>query len=174
MSVVDAPRLVSSDASPPVPEWAVTRTTWSSGAGLVAACSVQIARATLSFTAQGAHLAPLHPRHEEEPRDHGVELAALEGDLVRLDAAAAGGELVDELQLLGGSARPTRVVEDTDPPGVGSVRPPGRSDPRLRSAPSVAAPGEADAAPRWTGCSIRKTTSRSAACNGPPQWSDAA
>ena len=56
MSVGDAPRLVSSDASPPVPEWAVTRTTWSSGAGLVAAGSVQIARATLSFTAQGAHL----------------------------------------------------------------------------------------------------------------------
>ena len=46
-------------------------------------------------------------------------MAALEGDLVRLDAAAAGGELVDEVQLLAGSARATRVVEDTDPPGSG-------------------------------------------------------
>ena len=39
--------------------------------------------------AAGAHLAPPHPGHEEEPRDHGVEAAALEGDLVGLDAAAA-------------------------------------------------------------------------------------
>ena len=39
--------------------------------------------------AEGAHLAPAHPGHEEEPRNHGVEAAVLEGDLVGLDAAAA-------------------------------------------------------------------------------------
>ena len=39
---------------------------------------------------EGAHLAPPHPRHEEEPGDHGVEVAALEGDLLGLDAAAGG------------------------------------------------------------------------------------
>ena len=48
--------------------------------------------------AEGVHLAPPHPGHEEESRDHGVEPAALEGDLAGLDAAAvtprpvAGGE----------------------------------------------------------------------------------
>ena len=31
---------------------------------------------------EGAHLAPPHPRHEEEPGDHRVEAAAIEGDLV--------------------------------------------------------------------------------------------
>ena len=47
---------------------------------------------------QVAHLAPPHPRHEEQPRDHRVELAALQGDLVGFDGAAgtprpvAGGE----------------------------------------------------------------------------------
>ena len=34
-------------------------------------------------------LAAPHPRHEEEARDHRVELAALQGDLVGLDAAAS-------------------------------------------------------------------------------------
>ena len=33
--------------------------------------------------------APPHPRHEEEPGDHGVEAAALEGDLLGLAAALA-------------------------------------------------------------------------------------
>ena len=37
--------------------------------------------------AEGAHLAPPHPGHEEKPRDHGVEAAALEGDILGLDAA---------------------------------------------------------------------------------------
>ena len=141
--MVDAPRLVSSDASPTRPEWAVTRSTpaaraaaWnrsptifgesgatrSAGAGFAAARRVRIARATPPFhepdvrrlallvrlpaadgdqhpvavgrvvdvgPAQGAHFAPPHPRHEEEPGDHRVEAAALEGDLVGLDAAAA-------------------------------------------------------------------------------------
>ena len=36
---------------------------------------------------QGAHLPPTHPRHEEEPCDHRVEAAPLDGDLVGLDAA---------------------------------------------------------------------------------------
>ena len=70
-SVVDAPRLVSSDASPTRPEWAVTcstpaaraaawnrsptifgesDTTRSSGAGLAATRNVSIARATPPFT----------------------------------------------------------------------------------------------------------------------------
>ena len=70
-SVVDAPRLVSSDASPTRPEWAVTcstpaalaaawnrsptsfgesDTTRSSGAGLAATRNVSIARATSPFT----------------------------------------------------------------------------------------------------------------------------
>ena len=143
--MVDAPQLVSSDASPTRPEWAVTRastpaaraaaanrspticgesgTTWSSGTGPAAARSVRRARATPVLhephvprltllvrlaaaadgdedpvavgrvgavgPADGAHLAPPHPGHEEQPRDHGVEPAALEGDLVGLDAAAA-------------------------------------------------------------------------------------
>ena len=73
-SVVDAPRLVSSDASPTRPECAVTGlstpaacaaavnrnpiicadsgTTWLPGSGLVAARSVRRARATPSFTNQ--------------------------------------------------------------------------------------------------------------------------
>ena len=48
--------------------------------------------------AQGADLAPPHAGHEEQSRDHGIEAAALEGDLVGLDPqpaptrAMAGGE----------------------------------------------------------------------------------
>ena len=38
---------------------------------------------------EGADLAPPHPGHEEEPCDHGGEAAALAGDEVGLDAAAA-------------------------------------------------------------------------------------
>ena len=142
--MVDAPRLVSSDASPTRPEWAVTRASTPAaraaartaahhlrrerhdlvlrhrarggperpqGAGdavlhephvprltllvrLAAAADgdedpVAVGRVGAVGPAEGAHLAPPHPGHEEEPRDHGVEAAALEGDLVGLDAAAA-------------------------------------------------------------------------------------
>ena len=141
--MVDAPRLVSSDASPTRPEWAVTRstpaaraaawnrrptifgesgTTRSSGAGLAAARSVRRARATPPFTnrtsvvspswfvllrrtvtstpspsaaaatsAQRRALTSLRriPAMKRESGDHRVEAAALEGDLVGLDAAAA-------------------------------------------------------------------------------------
>ena len=136
--MVEAPRLVSSDASPTRPEWAVTYSTpaaraaaWNrrptifgesgttrSSAGFAKAPSIRIARATLPFTnrtsfvspswfvfprrtvtntpspAKRAHLAPAHPPHEEEPGDHGVEAAALEGDLLGLTAAAAPAGLV--------------------------------------------------------------------------------
>ena len=80
-SVVDAPRLVSSDASPTRPECAVTRlstpaasaaavnrnpiicgdngTTRPPGSGLVAARSVRSARATPSFTNRTSFARPL-------------------------------------------------------------------------------------------------------------------
>ena len=79
-SVVDAPRLVSSDANPTRPECAVTRlstpaacaaavnrspiicadkgTTRSPGSGLVAALSVRSARATPSFTKRTSFVSP--------------------------------------------------------------------------------------------------------------------
>ena len=38
---------------------------------------------------EDAHLAPTHPRHEEQPCDHRIEAATLDGDLLGLDAAAA-------------------------------------------------------------------------------------
>ena len=165
--MVDAPQLVSSDASPTRPEWAVmcstpaaraaawnrsptifgeSGTTRSAGAGLAAARSVRTADAVLRRRVRGgserpdgsgaaalhepdvprlallvrlpaadgdqhpvavgrvvdvgpaqrADLAPPHPAHEEEPGDHGVEAAAVEGNLLGLAAAparlVAGGE----------------------------------------------------------------------------------
>ena len=137
-SVVDAPRLVSADASPIRAEWAVTRastpdaradawnrspticgesgTTWSLGDGLAADRSVWSARATSPFTNRTSFVSPSgfvlptadrhqhpvaggrlgdlsahrraltllrrKPRHEEQPRDHRVEAAALQDDLV--------------------------------------------------------------------------------------------
>ena len=68
--------------------------------------------------AEGAHLVPPHPGHEEESRDHGVEPAALEGDLVGLDAAAAGAA----------TARPARadhlfITADPNRRGRRAVRP---------------------------------------------------
>ena len=60
--------------------------------------------------AKRAHLAPAHPRHEEEPGDHGVEAAALESDLVGLATAAArlvaGGEDGSEIRRPERSRRP--------------------------------------------------------------------
>ena len=44
--------------------------------------------------AKRAHLTPPHPTHEEEPGDHGVEAAAVEGHLLGLAAAAAPTRLV--------------------------------------------------------------------------------
>ena len=65
-SVVDAPPLVSSDASPTssLPRRTVTST------------PVAVGRVVAVGPAQRAHLAPPHPGHEEEPRDHGVDAAA--------------------------------------------------------------------------------------------------
>ena len=62
-----------------------------------------------SGPAEGAHLAPAHPGHEEEPRDRSVEPAALEGDLAGLDAAAAGRWR---------GRRPGPPVADEDPGGA--------------------------------------------------------
>ena len=44
-----------------------------------------------SAAAQRADLALPHPRHEEQPRDHRVEAAALEGDLLRTHARGRAG-----------------------------------------------------------------------------------
>ena len=72
-----------------------------------------------------AHLAPPHTRHEEEPRGHGVEAAALEGPhLVGLDAAVAapGGSVAR-------TAAKSAVPEHLRPPGgvfPRRARPPAR------------------------------------------------
>ena len=50
--------------------------------------SLAVGRVVDVGPAEGADLAPPHPRHEEEPRDRGGEAAALKGDGVGLDAAA--------------------------------------------------------------------------------------
>ena len=117
-SVVDAPRLVSSDASPTRPECAVTRlstpafraatvnrnpiicadngTTRSPGSGDEG--PVAVGGIGDVGPAQRAYLAAPHPRHEQQSRDHRIDPSALEGDLVRLDTApasprpVAGGE----------------------------------------------------------------------------------
>ena len=55
---------------------------------------VSIPRLHLVVEPSPAGLAPPLPRHEQQPRDHRVELAALQGDLVGLHAAAATSRLV--------------------------------------------------------------------------------
>ena len=146
--MVDAPRLVSSDASPTRPEWAVTCSTPAARAAAwnrsthhlrrerhdaVLGCRVSggperpdrasdaalhepdvprlallvrlapadgdehpvaVGRVVDVGPAQRAYLAPAHPAHEEEPRDHRIEAAALEGDLLGLATAAAPAGLV--------------------------------------------------------------------------------
>ena len=57
---------------------------------------------------EGADLAPPHPGHEEEPCDHGVEAAALAGDGVGLDAAAAAPRAVAGREDGGEVRRPER------------------------------------------------------------------
>ena len=77
----------------------------------------------LSASAHPAHLAPPHPAHEEEPRDHRVDAAALEGDLLGLASAAAparsvaGGEDVGQVR---GPERPRLPPASTAGPAARS------------------------------------------------------
>ena len=172
--MVDAPRLVNSDASPTRPEWAVTRSTPAAQgrrlepqphhlrrerhdavrlrrvrggpqgpdrAGDAALHEPDVRRLAVLVRlapadgdqhpvavgrvgdvgpVEGAHLAPPHSGHEEEPCDHGGEAAALEGDPLGLGAAAS-------------PARPVAGGEDG-----GEVRGPER--PRLPSAAIAGGP----------------------------------
>ena len=80
-------------------------------------------------------LAPAHPGHEEQLRDDGIEAAALEGDLVGLDASAAPARLAAGAED-GGEVR--RHERSRWPPSSTACRPPvAGEDPGL----SVSRPG---------------------------------
>ena len=95
------------------------------------------------------------PRHEEEPRDHGVELAALEGDLVGLDAAAAmpramaGGEDGGEVRRPERSRLPSAAAAGGTP--VAGKNPGGAFPGRARLT------GEAGPETRWSAPARRPT-----------------
>ena len=211
--MVDAPRLVSSDASPTRPEWAVTRSTpaaraaaWnrsptifgesgatrSAGPGLAAARSgpdragdaalhepdvrrlallvrlapadgdqhpVAVGRVGDVGPAEGADLAPPHPGHEEESCDHGVEAAALAGDGVGLDAAAAPPRLVAGGEDGGQVRRP-------EPPRLPSAAAAG-GPPVAGQDPGGAFPGRARLMGE-AGPEARRGHRRRGACRGSP------
>ena len=89
--------------------------------------------------AEGAYLAPPHPRHEEEPRDHRVDAAA--GGLIGLDAAPASTRAMAGGEDGGQVCRPERPrlptaaagppVAGEDPGGAfpGRARLPGEAGP---------------------------------------------
>ena len=109
--------------------------------------------------AAGADLAPPHPGHEEEPRDHGVEAAALEGDLLRLDAdgwwrvarpaassAAPNGRPRFRSPRRSAGSQPG-LGPVRSPAGLGSPAGPG-STPRPPPSRRLPAPGPGRGAPR--------------------------
>ena len=116
--------------------------------------------------AKRAHLAPAHPPHEKEPGDHGVEAAAIEGDLLGLAAAAAPARLMAGGEDGGKVRRPERPrlpesstacrppVAGADPgrpfPGSGRRRGGPGSTPRPPPSPRSPAPGPGRGARRGT------------------------
>ena len=126
---------------------------------------------------QGAHLAPTHPRHEEEPCDHRVEAAPLDGDLVGLDAAATprtlAGSEVGEPRSAAPKGRAWPRPRSPDGPPVA------REDPgRLRMDSGDSRGGEHSSPPRvrgrvvegramgWGSGVVSRTTKISAAGHG--------
>ena len=131
-----APRSASADGRRPGPRRTVTSTPSPSAAS------------STSAPAHPSHLAPPHPAHEEEPRDHRVDAAALERDLLGLAAAparpVAGGEDVGQVR---GPERPRLPPASTAGPAARSrsggrrrTRHPAGGLPGLRRARPVAAP----------------------------------
>ena len=141
-SVVDAPRLVSSDASPTRPECAVTGlstpaacaaavnrnpiicadsgTTWLPGSGLVAARSVRRARATPSFTNRTSFTSPSWWRQDYFRQGNLGWLRLHEKGGKRHDVPAhhrAAEALDDYLELAGLDEAKAPLFQSVDPAG---------------------------------------------------------